>query len=51
MIELDVIIPNEKFPEINKILYRHQVGGITFYNITGRGHAEPKPIEVLTRGL
>jgi nitrogen regulatory protein P-II 1 len=46
MKRLDVIIPQERLSEVNEILHRHKVGGMTFYDIKGRGRAKREPVSV-----
>src|SRR5690606_5730690 len=46
MKRLDLIIPHERLTEINEILHKHKVGGITFYDIKGRGRAKREPVSV-----
>lgn len=46
MKRLDLIIPHERLTEINELLHRHKVGGITFYDIKGRGRAKTEPVSV-----
>ena len=46
MKRLDVIIPQERLAEVNDILHRHKVGGMTFYDIKGRGRAKREPVSV-----
>ena len=46
MKKLDVIIPQERLSEVNEILHRHKVGGMTFYDIKGRGRAKREPVSV-----
>lgn len=45
MKELDIIIPHEKLNEINSILYKHKVGGMFYFGISGRGRAERSEVE------
>jgi nitrogen regulatory protein P-II 1 len=40
MKEIEIIIPDERISEVNRILYKHKVGGMMFYDIKGRGRAE-----------
>ncbi|AIC15778.1 P-II family nitrogen regulator [Nitrososphaera viennensis] len=47
MKELDIIIPHEHLNEVNSILHKHQVGGMYFTQITGRGRAKKEEMEVL----
>jgi nitrogen regulatory protein P-II 1 len=46
MKRLDVIIPQERLAEVNEILHRHKVGGMTFYDVKGRGRAKREPVSV-----
>lgn len=46
MKRLDLIIPQERLPEINELLHKHSVGGMTFYDIKGRGRAKREPVSV-----
>jgi nitrogen regulatory protein P-II 1 len=46
MKRLDLIIPHERLNEINELLHRHKVGGMTFYDIKGRGRAKREPVSV-----
>lgn len=46
MKRLDIIIPHERLSEVNDILHKHKVGGITFYDIKGRGRAKQEPLAV-----
>jgi nitrogen regulatory protein P-II 1 len=46
MKRLDIIIPHERLQEVNDILHKHKVGGMTFYDIKGRGRSKREPISV-----
>ena len=46
MKRLDLIIPHERLNEVNELLHRHKVGGVTFYDIKGRGRAKREPVSV-----
>lgn len=46
MKRLDLIIPHERLTEINDLLHRHKAGGMTFYDIKGRGRAKREPVSV-----
>ena len=48
MKELDIIIPRERLNDMNSILYKHKVGGMYFFEISGRGRAERKTVEATT---
>lgn len=46
MKRLDIIIPHERLDEVNEILHEHKVGGMSFYDIKGRGRAKREPVAV-----
>ena len=46
MKRLDIIIPHERLEEVNEILHAHKVGGMSFYDIKGRGRAKREPVAV-----
>jgi nitrogen regulatory protein P-II 1 len=46
MKRLDIIVPQERLAEVNEILHRHKVGGMSFYDIKGRGRAKREPVSV-----
>lgn len=46
MKRLDVIIPQERLADVNNILHRHKVRGMTFYDVKGRGRAKREPVAV-----
>jgi nitrogen regulatory protein P-II 1 len=46
MKRLDLIIPHERLTEINELLHKHKIGGMTFYDIKGRGRAKMEPVSV-----
>jgi nitrogen regulatory protein P-II 1 len=41
---LDIIIPHERLQEVNDILHKNKVGGMTFYDIKGRGRSKREPV-------
>jgi nitrogen regulatory protein P-II 1 len=43
---LDIIVPHEHVADINDILHRHAVGGMSFYDVKGRGRAKNEPVAV-----
>ena len=45
MKKIDVIIAHERLIEINEIIHKHKVGGMTFYNIKGRGRSKLEPVD------
>ncbi|AFU58990.1 putative nitrogen regulatory protein P-II [Candidatus Nitrososphaera gargensis Ga9.2] len=46
MKKLDIIIPHENLVDVNRILHKHGVGGMSFYDIKGRGRAKQEPVSV-----
>jgi nitrogen regulatory protein P-II 1 len=48
MKELDIIIPHERLRDVDSILFKHEVGGMYFSQIAGRGRAERQAIEATT---
>jgi nitrogen regulatory protein P-II 1 len=46
MKRIDLIIPRERLREINDLLRKHKVGGVTLYEVHGRGRSIQRP-EVL----
>ena len=45
MKKIDVIIAHEQLIEITEIIHKHKVGGMTFYNIKGRGRSNLEPVD------
>src|SRR5205823_11719606 len=43
MKRLDIIIPREHLGKVNDILHKNRVGGMTFYDIKGRGRSKYEP--------
>jgi nitrogen regulatory protein P-II 1 len=39
MKRLDIIVSHEHMTEVNDTLHKNKVGGMTFYDIKGRGHS------------
>ena len=48
MKQIDIVFPHERLQEVNKILYKHKVGGLSFYDIKGRGRSKNEPVYVGT---
>ena len=46
MKRLDLIVAHEHVREVNDILHRYKVGGMTFYDIRGRGRSKYEPVDV-----
>ena len=40
MKQIEVVVAHERLADVNAILYRHNVGGMMFYDIKGRGRAK-----------
>ena len=40
MKQIEVVVAHERLADVNAILYKHDVGGMMFYDIKGRGHAK-----------
>ncbi|MGA9150226.1 MAG: P-II family nitrogen regulator [Candidatus Nitrosopolaris sp.] len=45
MRKIDVIVPHERLIEINEVIHKHKLGGMTFYNIKGRGRSKLEPVD------
>jgi nitrogen regulatory protein P-II 1 len=46
MKEVDIVIPNTRLEDLNQVLYKHKVGGLSYYNISGRGRGHHETREV-----
>jgi nitrogen regulatory protein P-II 1 len=46
MKKIDIIIPLEDLPRLNELLHKHKVGGMSFYDIKGRGRSRQEPVRV-----
>ena len=46
MKEISIVIPNARLGDLNQLLYKHKVGGLSYYNIHGRGRATHESREV-----
>jgi nitrogen regulatory protein P-II 1 len=46
MKRLDILIPHEHLMQVNNILHKHKVGGMSFYDVKGRGRAKYEPVSV-----
>src|SRR3712207_6954887 len=46
MKRLDILIPHERLTDVNDLLHKHKVGGMSFYEIKGRGRAKREPVSV-----
>jgi nitrogen regulatory protein P-II 1 len=43
---IDLIVPHERLPEVNDLMREHDVGGLTFYDVKGRGRTRQEPVAV-----
>lgn len=46
MKKLELLIPNERLEAVNELLHKHNVGGMTCYNVKGRGRAKQESVDV-----
>lgn len=46
MKRIDLIIPHERLRDLNDLMREHDVGGLTFYDIKGRGRTKQQPVAV-----
>jgi nitrogen regulatory protein P-II 1 len=45
MKRLDLLITHEHLLQVNEILHKHKIGGMTFYDVRGRGSTDLEPVE------
>lgn len=50
MKQIDIVFAHERLNEVNEILYKHEVGGLSFYDIKGRGRAEHAEVAERVQG-
>jgi nitrogen regulatory protein PII len=48
MKRLDIIVSYEQIGKVNDTLRKNEVGGLTFYDIKGRGHSKYEPEHIGT---
>jgi nitrogen regulatory protein P-II 1 len=46
MKRIDLLIGHERLHEVNELLRDHKVGGLTSYDVKGRGRAKNEPIAI-----
>ena len=46
MKRLDIVIPHERLGDVNELLHKHKVGGMSFFEIKGRGRSKREPVSV-----
>jgi nitrogen regulatory protein P-II 1 len=42
----DLIVPHERLRDLDDLMREHDVGGLTFYDIKGRGRTRQEPVAV-----
>jgi nitrogen regulatory protein P-II 1 len=43
---IDLIVPHERLRDLDELMREHDVGGLTFYDIKGRGRTRQEPVAV-----
>ena len=51
MKRLDIIVPHNYLVVVNELLHKHKVGGMSFYDVKGRGKAKKQPVSVGRRAI
>jgi nitrogen regulatory protein P-II 1 len=46
MKRIEIIIPQEHLKDLNVLLHKHKVGGMSFYDVKGRGRSRHAPVTV-----
>lgn len=46
MKRIEIIIPQEHLRDLNDLLHKHKVGGMSFYDVKGRGRSKQTPVTV-----
>ena len=46
MKKLELLISHERLEEVNEVLHKHNVGGMTCYDVKGRGRSKQESIDV-----
>lgn len=46
MKKLEIIITPEHLSDLNTLLHKHKVGGMSFFDVKGRGRAKQQPVKV-----
>ncbi len=46
MKEINILIPNARLQDVNQVLYKHKAGGVSYYDIHGRGRGHHEEREV-----
>jgi nitrogen regulatory protein P-II 1 len=49
MKEIDIYVSSDDLPKVNDILRKHNVGGISFYEIEGRGRTKREEVPEMVR--
>lgn len=48
MKQIDIIIPNERFAAVNKLLYKHKVIGLLVSQVSSRGGEKLDEVQSIT---
>ena len=46
MKRIDIIVPHERLRDLNDLMHEHDIGGLTFYDVKGRGRTRQEPVTV-----
>jgi nitrogen regulatory protein P-II 1 len=46
MKKLELLIPHERLEAVNELLHKHSVGGMTCYDVKGRGRSKQESVDV-----
>ena len=46
MKKLELLIPHERLEAVNELLHKHNVGGMTCYDVKGRGRSKQESVDV-----
>jgi nitrogen regulatory protein P-II 1 len=46
MKKIEIIVPQEHLKDLNDLLHKHKVGGMSFYDVKGRGRSKHSPVAV-----
>ena len=46
MKKLELLIPHERLEAVNELLQKHNVGGMTCYDVKGRGRSKQESVDV-----
>jgi nitrogen regulatory protein P-II 1 len=46
MKKLDIIVPYEYLKDLDKLVYKHKAGGMSFHSVKGRGRTQHEPVPI-----